>query len=116
MPVLGRWGMLLCIFLFNYAKKEGKGKIFFEGINIRIFSIATLFTIFITVITLELKGLVIFLNVLIFTIFLGKFFSSKIGGITGDILGATNELIEILTLSLILVSERYSWRVPFSLL
>ncbi|MDD4955951.1 MAG: adenosylcobinamide-GDP ribazoletransferase, partial [Candidatus Omnitrophica bacterium] len=37
MCVLGRWAMLFLLFMFPYARKDGKAKVFSEGINSVIF-------------------------------------------------------------------------------
>ncbi len=96
--VLSRWSLVLSLFLFPYARQEGKAKIFSEGINPRIFILATLVAFICLLLTAGWKGLVIMGIVTLCVIFGSKVITRKIGGITGDTLGATNESAETIAL------------------
>ncbi|MCK9602868.1 MAG: adenosylcobinamide-GDP ribazoletransferase [Candidatus Omnitrophica bacterium] len=98
MCVLSRWSLALSLFLFPYARQEGKAKIFSEGINSKIFVLATIITFVCALLTAELKGLFIMGIITIFTCLFNKLISKKIGGITGDTLGAMNESAEVVIL------------------
>jgi adenosylcobinamide-GDP ribazoletransferase len=108
-PLFGRFMMVFSIYFFNYARETGKGKIFFEGINTKIFILSTfLFTILVSFFFSYI--LILFLlPLIIFTFFLNKYLTKKIGGLTGDTLGAINELNEILLLFLISNGKIKSW-------
>ncbi len=43
MCATGRWSLVFLLFMFPYARPAGKGKIFSEGINLKIFITATVF-------------------------------------------------------------------------
>ena len=104
MLVLGRWSMVLPMFLFKYAHaKEGKAKIFIEEMKLRKFILATLFTLIIIFLVLKLKGINLFLVTGFISLIISKFFSNKIGGITGDTLGAINEISEVFTLIILYI-------------
>jgi adenosylcobinamide-GDP ribazoletransferase len=50
-----------------------------------------------------LKGILIFLGTGLFSIGYRFFFIKRLGGVTGDILGAANELTELLSLLLLII-------------
>lgn len=96
MPVAGRIGSLIGAGVSTYARSgEGLGKSFIEycGIKEIIAGIVIYEAAFFIV--LGLSGLVISVFPLLFSYLTVKFFSSKIGGATGDILGAVCELNQI---------------------
>lgn len=98
MCVLSRWSLLLPLYLFPYARREGKAKEFFGALNFNEFVFITLLTLLFTVLIWNWKGLFIFTAVSVFTFCFGRFANKKIGGITGDILGATLEIGEAIIL------------------
>ncbi len=102
--VLSRWSSVLAMFLFPYARKDGKAKAFTQGMNLKIFALSSITVLVFAFVIWQLKGL---LTLLIATgcVYLGgKFASRKIGGITGDILGATIELTEIIVLFIVCIN------------
>ena len=106
MCLLGRYSLVLAMFSFPYAREEGKAKVFIEAMNLKVFSLASAISLFCALGLLGLKGLIIFMAIVFFTIFMGKFMVKKIGGVTGDSLGAINELTEIFVLFNILILTR----------
>jgi len=106
MCVIGRWSLVFLLFIFPYARKAGKAKIFSEGINLQIFIAATVFSLSCAIVFLGINGLSIMILAMLVAFLFGKFITKKIEGITGDSLGACCELIEVVTLFLIAVSAR----------
>lgn len=104
--ILSRWSLLFTMFLFPYARNEGKAKVFIEGINRKIFFWATIITLIFVVLIWRIKGLLLFLMIIPCAYTMGRFIKERIGGITGDTLGATNELIEVIALFSICLWER----------
>ena len=98
MCLLSRWAMVMLIFSFPYARKEGKAKVFIESINLKIFLMATGITGISVFLIWRIKGLVLWAIISGCAIIICKLCSRKTGGITGDILGASNEIIEVLSL------------------
>ncbi|TRZ50353.1 adenosylcobinamide-GDP ribazoletransferase, partial [bacterium] len=98
MCTLSRWTLVFSMFLFPYARNEGKAKVFAEGVNFKIFISATIITLTSTLIIWRLKGLFVFGIIAMSTYIISKFINNKIGGITGDTLGAINELTEVIAL------------------
>ncbi len=98
MCVLSRWAMVLSMFYFPYARLEGKARIFIGGINWKILLASSAVALVSVLVVWGLKAFIIFILVALFTLLFGKFISRKLGGITGDTLGATNELAEVIVL------------------
>lgn len=103
MTVLSRWSLVGAIFAFPYARQEGKAKVFLEGINGKIFIMATISTVVIAAFVWSLKGLAVMAAAGITAWCFAKIMAKKLGGITGDILGAANEITEIITLLLVVL-------------
>ncbi len=101
--VLSRWSLVLALFLFPYARQEGKAKVFSEGINSKIFILATIIVFVCALVTAGLKGLLILGIITLCACLINKLIIKKIGGITGDTLGASVEINETLTLFCALV-------------
>ncbi|MBT3879337.1 MAG: adenosylcobinamide-GDP ribazoletransferase [Candidatus Scalindua sp.] len=104
MCAIGRWSQILGAALSNYARDEGgTGKIIIENVKIR----HALFSSFVPGILIFLfcgiKGIFIFFIVFIIVIFFVSYIKKKIGGMTGDTLGALNELSELTVLLSFLV-------------
>jgi adenosylcobinamide-GDP ribazoletransferase len=106
MCVLGRWSMVFSMFLFPYARREGKAGAFIQGINGRIFATAAVITLILAGAILKTMGLAIFAAVTITAYAFGGFVSKRIKGITGDTLGAVSELSEAAVLFIVYFIEK----------
>jgi adenosylcobinamide-GDP ribazoletransferase len=106
MCILSRWALVLCMFLFPYARKEGKAKVFIQGMTLKILILSTLIALASTFAIYKIKGLLVFVIIALNGYTISKFINNKIGGITGDILGAINELNEVIALFSICILER----------
>ncbi len=98
-PVIGRWSMVIAAFLGKPARlKNSMGKLFMDYVGWRevIFASLTLAVIGILLFRLYFLPLVI-IGVGIVLLML-KYCQQKIGGISGDILGAINEIVEVFIL------------------
>ncbi len=104
MAVMGRNSMVLVCYRSPYARSgEGLAKPFAENLIARemAFSLASAFGI--ALLFMGIKGILVFLGVCIFSLAYRFFFIRKLGGVTGDILGAANELAELLCLILLII-------------
>jgi len=101
MCILSRWSSVLMIFLFPYARESGKAKAFIEEINLNIFTISTFIALILAFIILGIHGLILLLIIGGFAYLIGKMSIRKISGITGDVIGATIEITEVITLAAI---------------
>lgn len=103
-PAIGRWVMVCLASLCPYARKtEGFGKAFVENSGIREVIIAGIILMAAGIILLRINFLVLMVPVLIFTIFSFVYINKKINGVTGDVLGAMNELSEAVSLGAFLL-------------
>ena len=106
MCTLSRWSLVLAMFLFPYARQEGKAKIFIQRMNFKTFISSTIIALVCTVAIWQLRGLFIIAVTAVSAYIIGNFINKKIGGITGDTLGAMNEVIEVIVLFSICLFER----------
>jgi len=105
---LSRWSLVFAMFLFPYARNEGKAKAFIQGVNFKNFSVATIIALLTAFFIWKFNGLIIFIIITASGYLIGKFISKRVGGITGDTLGAINELTEIIILFSICILGRIS--------
>lgn len=103
MCVLSRWSLMLPIHIFDYARVEGKAKVFFLGLSSTRFILVSLVTLLFSGLIWNWKGLVVFTAALVFSYSFSRFVNKKISGMTGDTLGATLELNEVLILLICLI-------------
>ena len=99
MCVLSRWSLVLAMFLFPYARPEGKAGIFMQQINFKIFIFSTFIAAVFSLVIWQFKGFMIMLMAGFAAYFMSRLINSRIKGITGDALGAIDELVEIFILS-----------------
>jgi len=107
MCVLSRWSLVEAMFFFPYARSEGKAKTFTAHMSRRIFFMATGVTLFIAIMLWQLNGLLLFMLAGFSAWLFSKLISRKIGGITGDTLGAVCELNELTILFFIIAGKAF---------
>jgi adenosylcobinamide-GDP ribazoletransferase len=121
-PAISRCGMVWGMWMAPYARPEGgTGEAFFRTLGRRQVWLATIFLSVWAVLCAGWSGLMLLgLAAGATRLFVG-YCSQRIGGMTGDTLGALNELLEVLTLALYyplsrwqmttgpLVSPRWFW-------
>lgn len=105
MCILSRWSQVVLIKIFKYARDEGKAKVFFSGMNNGIFLAAGFSSLLFSIFIFWPLGLWLYFGALVFTIVLGKIFSLKFGGLTGDTIGATSEIVEVFVLLLVITLQ-----------
>lgn len=98
MCVLGRWAMVISMKMAPYARSDGKAKPFIEATGYKQVFVATVMTIACLVLTWHIQGLIIMAAVAIAAITVTLCARLKLGGITGDTLGATDEICEVAAL------------------
>ena len=97
-PAWSRWGMVLMCCLFPYAKEEGKGKIFVEGARKWYILPQGIVVLIFSLLLLGWQTFYVLILLTLFVYLFGLLLKSKIGGITGDTIGAVNEICEVLPL------------------
>jgi adenosylcobinamide-GDP ribazoletransferase len=100
--ILSRWSMVFSVFLSPYARQEGKARVFISGMSVKIFLISTLAAVILSFLAWGIKGLLVLLIIAGVTYLSNRSVTRKIGGITGDIIGALSEINEVVVLALIL--------------
>ena len=103
MAVFARWSQVLACYISNYSRKEGKAKYFIEYASEKEFVVGTLFTIVLFLVLGKFKGVILFILSLLPILLFMNYAKRKIGGMTGDTIGATNEIAEIAVLLFTLI-------------
>lgn len=94
--LLGRYSSLPLIFTLDYARSEATtSKPFAEKASLKRLIVASLYTLCLSALLLEWCAFLAIGAVLVVTLFSGIYFKKRIGGITGDSLGAANQLSEL---------------------
>ncbi len=89
-----------------YARAgEGLAKPFVENLTAREMIISSALTLGIGVLLRGLDGAIVFSGICLFSLAFRFFFLKKLDGVTGDILGAANELSELLCLLLLIIFQ-----------
>jgi len=102
--VLSRWSATLGMRVFPYARKEGKAALFIQGMDHKIFLLST-FSAFICAFLFGFSGIFSLFACGIGVFLIGNIAKRKISGITGDILGATIELTEVIVLATVFLTK-----------
>ena len=104
MTVMGRNGMVLICYRSSYARSgEGLAKPFTENLTARELLISSASALGIGLLLRGFVGILVFLGTGLFSLGYRLFFSKRLNGVTGDVLGAANELSELLCLLLLII-------------
>ena len=104
MTVMGRNSMVWVCYRSPYARSGGGlAKPFAENLTSREMIISSASAFGIALLFWGLKGTMVFLGIGLFNLAFRLFFLKKLTGVTGDILGAANELSELLCLILLII-------------
>lgn len=108
MPVLGRWSTVQLAACFSYARSgQGTALAFTQFAGKKEYIISTLITAVIVIGLFQLKGLGAFLVIAALTLLFGLFFKKRLGGVTGDIMGAASEINEVV--ALLMICGLFAW-------
>ncbi len=94
-PVYSRWAQGVACHFSEYARGNGKSNYFFNNVTVNDIVFGGIFSIIIFLILVGLKGFLLFILGFIPVFLFMRFSQSRIGGMTGDTLGAANEIAEI---------------------
>ena len=103
MAVFSRWTQCLACSNSVYARKEGKAKYFIEYASKRDVFIGGLFSLALFVLLMQIKGIILFLVSAPMIFLFLQYIKKKIGGMTGDTIGAISEVAEVLILLFFMV-------------
>lgn len=105
MPTAGRWIQLTLSCYAPYVRSEGgTGSAFVENVGQPEFLRGTATLIIASLVLFWGKGIFLVFLLGIATMLMLRYFETRLGGITGDVLGAMTELVEVLVLLLILAT------------
>ncbi|MYD36124.1 MAG: adenosylcobinamide-GDP ribazoletransferase [Dehalococcoidia bacterium] len=92
-PCLSRWAMVVTMAAFPYARGEdGLGSAFLTGGTGVQTVVATVLVVAAAVVLAGATGIVLLVVAVVVALGVGQFATSRLGGLTGDIYGAVNEL------------------------
>lgn len=95
MPVFARWIQVVDCFLFTYAREEGKGKEFLSHTTWKESLLSGLFTLSFFVVIWKTETLILLPLSLLLPAFFIFIVKQKLGGMTGDLIGASSEIAEV---------------------
>jgi len=94
-PVVSRWGMVMASALLPPAKTEGLGQSFLSEIKSRHWIIATIFTGIMISALIHQNGFILCMVTILLVVVWVLYIRQRLGGLTGDTLGAINEILEV---------------------
>ena len=97
-PVVSRWSMVVLLGAFPYARGSGLGSPFHQGGGGLATTVAAVVGVAAAIVIGGVAGISILGGVSVFAFLIGKVVVRLLGGLTGDVYGATNELTEVLVL------------------
>ncbi len=97
MLVVSRWSMVTALYKSKYPRSQGLGRAFVEYVSVREVAVSSLITIT-AMYFLSYDYLYTLPLFIIYVLLIKRFFTKKLGGITGDTLGFINEVAEVLFL------------------
>lgn len=108
MCVFSRWAQVLACYKTAYPRQDGKAKPFIEHVRFKDVFSAGVFVFILFISLLRLKGIIIFVLAFALILAFKQYVQKRIGGMTGDTIGATNEIAEagVLFFSLIFCGGR----------
>jgi len=98
MCLLSRWSAIPAMAIFPYARLEGKARVFISSVGRSTVYLSTFAALFFAWVVRGREGILLSAAVFGVTFLFGRFSSKKIGGITGDTLGANIEISELFIL------------------
>lgn len=98
-PTIGRWSMVIAAFLGKPARlKNSMGKLFMDYVGWREIIFASLTMAVVGILLFKLYFLPLVIIGIAIVLLVLKYCQKKIGGISGDVLGAINEIVEVFIL------------------
>jgi len=104
-PMLSRWACVVMAYSSRPARTEGLGTMFVRGTQFREFGLASVFTLAVVFSLMEVLGLLVFVPLAALILGFTLYCNRRLGGVTGDTLGALGELVETAALCLFVLLE-----------
>lgn len=93
--IAARWTILPLCMLLPYARAEGQGKLVARRIGVMELTIGTITLLGVFLLLPWRAAIAVLLTSSLVTLLSGLYFNSRLQGVTGDCLGATNQLTEV---------------------
>jgi adenosylcobinamide-GDP ribazoletransferase len=101
-PVLGRWAMVWAALRYPLARDAGMGASYREGLGLPEMLFASLTALLFLLLAGTGIGLLSMVAAYVVTTAVAIFAKGRIGGLTGDVYGAVNELVELAVLLVVI--------------
>ncbi|PNU18853.1 adenosylcobinamide-GDP ribazoletransferase [Geothermobacter hydrogeniphilus] len=102
MPCAGRWIQVVLAAFCRYLRREGTAAAFVEQVGERETLLATATLLLACFVLFGLEGVLLLFLLGLAAVVLIRYFDTRLGGVTGDVLGAATEIVEVLSLILVL--------------
>lgn len=112
-PCLSRWAMLLVMERYPYVRRRGLGTAFLRGRGRRQLALGLAVALFASVALAGVYGIALLTAASALAWGIGAWAARLLGGVTGDIYGAVNEIVETVLLALMAALTAYG--DPFAL-
>jgi len=113
-PTLARWTMTWAMIRYPLARTEGLGVLFIAGLGWRQVALASIVAAGIAFVLLGISGIILLAVAWLVTTLIARFAVARIGGLTGDIYGATCEVTETILLVVALPTVSTIASIPLS--
>lgn len=105
--VFARWSQAFACVTSKYARNEGKAKYFIEYAKKGDVFTGAVFALLLSWLFMGIRGVILFVIMSVVVFIFIQYAKRKIGGMTGDTIGATNEIAESATLLFSLILAGY---------
>ena len=95
MAVFSRWSQVLACKITSCARQEGKAKYFIEYSDKKILILGGVFTVALFLLMARLNGIFLFVFPFLCVLLFIQYIKRRIGGMTGDTIGAISEIAEV---------------------
>jgi len=102
MPCAGRWIQVVLAAFCPYLRPEGTAAVFVDNVGEREVLLATGTLLAACFVLFGLKGIFLLFLFGLMAMLLIRYFQARLGGVTGDVLGAATEVVEVASLILVL--------------
>ena len=104
-PTFGRWGITAAVIFFPYARSQGLGSDIKENAGWPQIALSSLTAVATGWLVAGLSGLILLAGAGVFVWLAGLFILKRIPGLTGDVYGAINELVECMILVGLVITQ-----------